>query len=363
MKNGFFIILLVLTIRSGKAQMADRPFCIETKIHSGMNLPFYDALTYLVKDDVSAFDISVSFPTYGTDFWEKLYNYPWSGFGGSFWNLGNDEVLGKAFAIYGFINIPLYKRTDRFSINYQGSAGGAYLTKKFDIYSNHLNRAIGSNLNLYIRLGIDSRIRLYNNCDLAIGLGITHFSNGKTRSPNYGINAGSVSLGLNYMFNKNKISWQEPEIPALTKRWVQSLIWSGGVKVYDNLYGKRYFISSVSYNLEYLLDHKRKTGLGSDFFYDGAISEALAREDGTPDKEFSDLIRLGLHASYATQYKKLVMGFQLGYYIYSKYTDLTLMYDRIYLQYLLTDHLIASVAVKSHFAKADFIEWGIGYRW
>jgi hypothetical protein len=361
-KNGLAVFLLLFSFLAGEAQPSGRPVSIDTKIHSGMNLPFYDALNYLIKDDVYAFDISVSFPSYGKDFWEKLSDYPRSGFGGSYWSLGNDEVLGKAFALYAFINLPLLRWKDKFSINYQGSAGGAYLTKKFDIYTNHLNRAIGSHANLYIRLGIDSRIRLYKNCDLDIGIGITHFSNGKTKSPNYGINAGTLSFGLNYLFN-NDIVRQDPEIPLLQKRYIQSLIYSAGVKVYDNLYGKRYFITSLSYNLEYQLSLKRRIGLGADFFYDGAISEALADENGTPDKNFSDLVRLGLHASYAIRYKRVVMGFQPGYYIYSKYTDLTLVYSRIFLQYLISNRLISTIAIKSHFAKADFIEWGIGYCW
>lgn len=355
--------MLLLSGLTGKAQLVKRPIIIEPKIHSGIILPFYDALTYLNKDDIYAFDISVSRPTYGEDFWEKLYRYPRSGVGFSYWNLGNNEVLGKAYALYGLINIPIFKRSEKFSINYQGSVGGAYLSKKFDVHNNHLNRAIGSHPNIYIRLGIDGRIKLSQHCELKIEAGATHFSNGKTKSPNYGINAGSVSLGLNYLYRKTNTTIQEPEIPGLGKRYMQSVIYSAGIKVYDNLLGNRYFISSVAYNLEYLLSHKRRIGLGADFFYDGSISEALANEEGIPDKDFTKLIRLGLHASYAIRYKQLVMGIQLGHYLYSKYTDLSLVYSRISLRYLLTNHLIASVGIKSHMAKADNIEWGLGYYW
>jgi hypothetical protein len=362
-KNVQLILLLLSAGLAVAAQTVKRPVSIDTKVHSGLNLPFYDALNYLMKDDVYAFDIAISFPAYGKDFWENLYRYPRSGFGGSYWSLGNDEVLGKAYAIYGFLNIPLFMRSEKFSINYQGSVGGAWLTKKFDVYTNHLNRAIGSHLNLFIWLGVDGRIRLLPRCDLEIDVGITHFSNGKTRSPNYGINAGSLSLGLNYLFNNNGITRQEPEIPGIAKRYIQSVIYSAGMKVYDNLNGRRYFISSVTYNLEYMINHKRRIGLGPDFFYDGSISEALASTDGTPDKYYFNHVRLGLHASYTSRYKQLLMGIQLGHYIYSKYTDLTLVYSRISLHYLITDHLIAGMAIKSHYAKADNIEWGIGYCW
>ena len=363
MKKGFLIFILVLTKLAANAQLVERPFIIEAKVHTGMNLPFYEALRYLVKDDIYAFDLSVSFPSYGKDYWEKIYRYPRQGLGLSCWSLGNNEVFGKAYVLYGFINIPIIKQTEKFSFNYQISCGGAYLPDKFDVHTNHLNRAIGSNTNIYIHLGIDGKIRLLPRSELVIEAGATHFSNGKTKSPNYGINAGSFSLGFNYLFNNNAAMLQAPEVPAVVKRYVQSVIYSAGSKVYDNLLGKKYFVTSVAYNLERFINLKRKIGVGADFFYDGSISEALAGEDGIPVKKFDKLIRFGLHASYAIQYKQLIMGIQAGYYLYSKYTVMTPVYNRISIQYLFTQNIIGSVSIKSHMAKADCLEYGIGYCW
>jgi hypothetical protein len=362
-KYGLLIFVLVLTGLAVNAQSVERPIIIESKIHMGMNLPFYKALRYLIKDDIYAFDVSVSFPTYGKDYWEKLYRYPRQGIGFSCWSLGNNEVFGKAYALYSFINIPFFKPAEKFSFNYQISCGGAYLPKIFDIYKNHLDRAIGSHTNIYIHLGIDGKITIFPRCVLVIEAGATHFSNGKTRSPNYGINAGSFSLGLNYLFNNKGATIQDPEIPRMNKRYVQSVIYSAGTKVYDNLYGKKYFVSSVSYNLERIINHKRKIGLGADLSYDGSISEALASEDGIPDKHFEKLIRFGLHTSYAIRYKQLIMGIQIGYYLYSKYTVITPVYNKLSIQYLLTRNIIGSISIKSHMAKADCLEYGIGYYW
>ena len=363
MKKGLLIFFLLLTGLTGRAQSMSRPFIIGSKLHSGIVLPFYKALGYLIQEDLYAFDLSVSFPTYGKDYWEKLYRYPRSGIGYSFWNLGNNEVFGNAHALYSYINIPFFRQTEKVSFNYQVSFGGAYLSKKFDIYENHLNRAIGSHTNVYIRLGIDVKIRLSTRYDLVIEAGTSHFSNGKTRSPNYGINTGSVSLGLNYLFRNNSIAIQEPEIPILEKRYIQSVIYSAGSKVYDNLLGKRYFINSVSYNLERFINHKRKIGLGADFSYDGSIRESLASEEGIPEKDFTKLIRFGMHTSYAIRYKQLMMGIQIGYYLYSKYIVLTPVYNKISVQYLLTKNIAGSIAVKSHMGKADCLEYGVAYYW
>jgi hypothetical protein len=362
-KARLLLFIIVMTGVAGKGQSVKRPFIIESKAHTGMILPLYKAIDYLIKDDVYAFDINVSFQTDGKDYWEKLYNYPRTGVGYSYWWLGNNEVFGKAHALYSFLSLPLNKRNTGFSFNYQISFGGAYVTKIFDIYENQINDAIGSHVNFYIRMGLDGKIRLFQRCDLIIEGGATHFSNGKVKSPNNGINAGTFSLGINYQFGNNVNSLKEPEIPVIGKRYVQSVIYSAGSKVYDNLLGKKYFTSSISYKLQRVLNHKIKTGLGADFFYDGSISEGLAGEDGIPEKDFYKLIRFGIHTSFDIRYKQLMLGLQVGTYLYSKYTVLTPVYNRISLLYQFSDHLIGSFGIKSHMGKADFLEFGIGYCW
>lgn len=364
MKNRLLIILIIASGFTGKAQSVKRPFIVEPKIQTGMILPFYEALSYLIKDDIYAFDLSVSFPTSGEEFWDKLYRYPRPGIGYSYWNLGNNQVLGKGHTLYCFINIPILKKNEKFSVNYQISAGTAYLTKIFDPQENHLNRAIGSHYNIYMRLGIDTKIKLTPVSELVLEMGATHFSNGKTRSPNYGINAGTISVGLNYLIKSTEVkSRNEPEIPDIDKIFVQSVSYSAGTKVYDNLLGNRYFVSSFSYNIEKAINQKRRLGLGADISYDGSISEARAVEKGKPDSDFNDLIRIGLHSSYSIRYKRLVAGIQVGHYVYSKHKVLTSVYNKLSVQYLITDHLTGNVSIKSHWAKADCLLWGIGYSW
>jgi hypothetical protein len=361
--NRLIIVVLLLARLTCEAQPVKIPFIIEPRVHTGIMFPFYKALNYLAKDDIYAFDLSVSFPTFGKSYWDKLYNYPRTGIGYSYWNLGNNEVLGSANTIYSFINIPFYKWKNIVQFNYQISLGGAYLSKIFDVNHNHLDRAIGSHTNIYFRLGIDGKIKLTSHTELILETGITHFSNGKTKSPNYGINAGTFSVGLNYLFNNSSDMINKPEIPQFEKKYTHSFIYSAGSKVYDNLLGKKYLVSSASYNLERQIDLKRKIGLGADLSYDGSIKEALAKQDGTPETDFVKLIRVGLHASYAVRYKQVVGGIQLGHYLYSKYIVLTPFYSKLSIKYLITNNIFGSIALKSHMGKADCLEFGAGYCW
>ena len=363
MKKRLIIFLILAAGLQAIAQPDGRPFVIKSGIHSGLNLPFYKALDYLIEDDIYAFDISIGFPSYGKDHWERLYNYPTTGMGYSLWTLGNDEVLGRAHAIYGYMSIPVLKKSGNFSLDFLAATGAAYLPYRFDIEGNHLNRAIGSNFNIYIRLGIQNRIRINNKAAVLLEAGTTHFSNGKTRSPNYGINAGSVSVGFSYLFNEKYGVVKEPEIPQIKKEYIHSLVWSAGSKTYDNLLNNRYLSTSITFNIERYVRHAGKAGLGAVAFYDGSISEALAAEKDRADEGLSKLVRLGLHASYAYRYKNMMAGLQIGHYLYSKYKVLTHIYNRISVQYLFTENIFGSIAIKSHWGKADCLEYGIGYTW
>jgi hypothetical protein len=170
-------------------------------------------------------------------------------------------------------------------------------------------------------------------------------------------------MGFNYLFNGNNTSIQKTSIPLIDKKYGQSILLSAGSKVYDNLLGKKYFVSSISYNIERVFNQKRRIGLGTDLFYDGSIREALAWEDGTPEKEFTKLIRFGIHGSYSVRYKRIIAGIQLGHYLYSKYTVMTKVYTRISLQYLITENISGSLSIRSHLGKADCLEWGLVYGW
>ncbi len=362
----FIFILLILTGIPGSAQKnfsRIRNVIIEPRFQYGVTLPLYDAVSYLIEENVHAIECNIAFPTYGTDYWEKIYRYPRTGVGYSFNTLGNNRVLGYAHALYGYMDVPLNRIPRKFSVNYQIAFGLAYITRHFDPHDNHLNRAISSHGNVYIRFGLNGKYRLNARSELVLEAGGTHFSNGKFRSPNYGINTATFSIGANYLLGDAGRSYENPEIPDFNKKFRHTLIIAGGSKVFDNLLGNKYFISSLSYTAERNTSLKRRFGLGADLFYDKSISEALANEEGIPDNTFFHLLRLGMHISHTVQYKKVSFSMQLGHYLYSKYTDLTLIYSRIAIQYMLSDHLMGNVSVKSHLAKADFVEWGIGYFW
>lgn len=359
----FFCILFICTGSIVAAQRPSGLFAGGITVHSGYNLPFYKALDYIIEDKVRAFDFSVGLQTEGRDHWENSFHNPRTGFGYSYWKLGNDEILGSAHAFYGFMNAPV-KRFRHFSLNVQCSAGAAYLPLKFDINENHLNRAIGSHMNIYIRLGADARFRIMSNGEFVIGAGMSHFSNGKTASPNYGINTGTLFAGINYLFRSPVITKnvEQEDLKPLTT-YTRSINFSAGHKVYDNLLNKKYISSSLTFNIEKNFNYVSHAGFGAVLFYDSSIGEALEVEKGLSESDFTKLVRLGAHVSYTCRYKNFIAGCQVGHYLYNKYKVMTNIYNRISVKYLLNENMAVSASVKSHLGKADCLEYGITYLW
>ncbi|MCB0409779.1 MAG: acyloxyacyl hydrolase, partial [Flavobacteriales bacterium] len=72
--------------------------------------------------------------------------------------------------------------------------------------------------------------------------------------------------------------------------------------------------------------------------------------------------RLGINGTYGLSMGKLDLLFQVGGYAYTAYEDNGYIYSKLGSRYYLTDKLFVNLALKTHFAVADFIEYGVGYR-
>jgi hypothetical protein len=129
-----------------------------------------------------------------------LHNYPSIGLTFYYSGFGNDSIsaeLGKVFALYPFINFPITPGESS-RLTFKLGVGVSYLTNKFDPKENYHNYAIGSHVNASINLSFEYRQRIVDRLHWVTSAGLTHFSNGATRSPNMGINILSAATGLSW---------------------------------------------------------------------------------------------------------------------------------------------------------------------
>jgi len=314
-----------------------------------------------------AFEFSIEQQTYGRQNWERAYNYPILGMTFLYTPLGNNPILGSAFALMPFINFPLYK-TRVFTFGFRFSLGAGYLTKKFDRLTNYKDIAIGSHINAAINLMFEARYRLSEYFTLTGGVSFQHFSNGSLKTPNYGLNAPLVSIGLAVKpVRENKDigdRYFAPTAPFSTTIRHSIEFDIGGALGYKNMtseLGYNYFVYHFFENTFIEVSRKSKVGLGLDLSYDESQKKILEMNNNPAGSPFQ-IMRPGVNAAYELMLGKLGFITNLGVYLGGKEKTNGPLYEKFCFQYTFFDNFFAHVLLKVHFGRADYIGWGIGYK-
>jgi hypothetical protein len=356
----------------------------------------------LIKGPVSGSEFSVEFQTMSNKPWQQYLSFPIVGIGTVWLNLGNPEKLGNAFALYPYVSFPLI-RTNYFKLNLKAGAGVSYLTKTYyntntDSLGNLLpsltgtNSAIGSNLNVYFSGGGNIEIPLSKSLSLTGDYTWNHISNGSAVAPNSGLNLLNGFIGLKYSPNyKRYNSPSKQNLPGIEQKITCELTVSGGFRQLYYKDNKTFPIGSIAFAAFHPIKNFMRMGVGIDVFYDG-VYDGNTQFERTYLKtnDLKNKIRVGVSWQNELLLGRLTAGFHFGLYLYNPLKNLEpcdsngnlinpaqskgliysyninnedgWLYTRASLKYALSKHIFASVGLKTHQQKAEFIEWGLGYR-
>ncbi|MEI8085518.1 MAG: acyloxyacyl hydrolase [Paludibacter sp.] len=353
----------------------------------------------LIQDAVRGAEISVEFQTMGEKPWQQYQNFPIIGVGAVWLNLGNPEKLGDAFALYPYISLPLW-RNKYFHLNMKGGMGASYLTKTYyntnkDSYGNTLpsltgtNAAIGSNLNIYFSGGGSLEIPIAKGFSATAEYTWNHMSNGSAVAPNTGLNLLNGFVGLKY-YPKYKVNFipQKQNITDIKKTFSVEMIAAGGFRQLYYQDQKTYPTASFVLGVYRPITNYFRMGLGMDVFYDGVYNGNTGfKRTYLAVDEFKNKLRVGLSWQNELMFGRMTAGFHFGLYLYNPlknlepYTDAQngelnksiiypynidkedgWLYTRAALKYAVSEHYFISLGLKTHLQKAEFIEWGLGYK-
>ena len=356
----FFIVLIFPCItKSQFTKIIDKGIGIEADYGYGFIMPHHKSIEYMLEDHIQTFDLKIPFPTYGNKNWNELYRYPYYGFGYYHSNLGNDKVYGKVNALYSYVKVPFIGRSNKANLSWQIAFGASYINKHFDIDENPQNLAIGSNLNIYIDFSLQSRIPLSKQVSLMNSVRFTHVSNGKVKSPNKGLNIFSASLGIYYQLKHS------PEIIVIDNSEINNkneyiIIHAGAIKSKSRYEPGYFYASSLIFDYNRNYSFKGRWGGGIDLFFD-ETNEQYSNNKESSNILNSDLYQLGLHVGHDLVVGRLSLVVNVGGYIYAPVKVDAPIYSRIGLRYRVKNKFIINYTLKSHWAKASYIEWGVGY--
>jgi transposase len=210
--------------------------------------------------------------------------------------------------------------------------------------------------------------RLFNRFGLQTGISLIHYSNANVKAPNTSTNTIALNIGVNYTFNNNEaIAFiKDSTTQNFKEKFHYNIVLRGGVNESDyiNLDQQPFIIGSVY--VDKRVNFKSTLTGGVDFFFSKFlekeieyISVSFPSFGVTGDEDYK---RIGLFIGHDLNLNNFALVTQFGYYLYYPYDFEGRVYQRIGLKYFATKKLFAVVSLKTHFAKAEAIEFGIGYR-
>jgi len=364
------LLLVFMFSKHGSSQFQHRLFSsnlvLEGKVHYGFLYAQHTELE-LYNAHFPAYELIVQQMTYGKNKWERAYNYPLIGLSFFYSGFGYHPSLGQVYAAMPFINFPLYKHRN-LTIGFRLALGLGYVTKPFNRLTNYKNLAIGSHLNAAANMMFEARYRLNYFLTLTTGFCLQHLSNGSLKLPNYGLNAPLINFGIAYgPFKENQNiddRFYAPTEPfaAIIRHTIEFNI--GGMLGYKNMkavYGQNFIVSHVFENTFIQVSQKSKFGLGLDVSYDPSHIKTLEKNNIPVNNKLS-ILRPGINAAYQLVMSRIGFIFNLGCYLGGKEKSNGPLYEKLALQYNFSKDIFATVMLKVHWGRADYIGWGLGYK-
>jgi len=311
----------------------------------------------LVTGHTTGFELTLVKQTDGSKLWQEIYEYPQTGFSFIHLDLSN-QYVGEANAVVAFIQFPCVTNPNLLC-SFRLAEGLGYVSTPFDRVENHKNLTASTHINAAIQVMADTRFKISKTLFFNLSYGITHFSNGSFKVPNLGINNISLNGGLTYQFSKPD-TFYKPKIPDLDRHWLFDLAYGFGVKENIQFISEQYFAHSFYFSFLKPVSHKSMLGIGGDVFYDLSLIQFL--DPAITTDISTKIIRGGAHVSYELVINKLTVLLHMGVYVVDRLNLDGSFYHRIGLKYQVGKHLFANLTLKSHFARADYVELGAGWR-
>ncbi len=357
-------MLLVLCSAFVFGQELEDSNSVEVNFLRGVIYPHSPELYHLITGHPEGFMVSFSKKTHGKEAWQKLYNYP--DYGGYFiFQDFKNEILGKNYAVGAHYNFYFLKRKLQFKIG----QGIAMTTNPYDKENNSKNRAFGSrymgNTNFMLNFKKD---HLIDGLGVEAGFFFTHYSSGRFKSPNSGLNTYGINLGVNYDLGVRKprirdtvavsMKYREPVKLNLVFRtgFNESIVIGSGQKPF-------YHIGCYA---DKRLNRKSALQFGADFFFTNSIKEYIKyRSIAYPEDHLdpnTDYKRIGVFVGHELFINRISLETQVGYYVYQPFDSGSPVYDRLGMKYYWTPKFYSGLAVKTHGFLAEATEFSIGVR-
>ena len=379
MKNSFFFYyptflkrfgLIVILCISTLFARGQKGVSMESAAHLGVVIKHSPELTFDVKGASVGAELNFKFQTFGKNEWEEWRNFPKFGVTAFWMRFGNESILGHAFAITPNLTIPLFDKK-KWSGHFQIGTGIGYMTKKYDVVNNPKNNAIGSNITAAMLMRFYATRSINSDWKFNLGISLSHFSNGGSRLPNFGLNIPALMCGVSYTpraLQKEDYIFHKKSKKSLRKFGID--IHSGyGLVQRFAIGGPRFPVYFVAVGGNYYLNRVNRLVSGFEYEQNKAVyffalhtGHSMTRNDA-----WRKASRLSFFVGDEFLFGRWSMNLQVGIY-FGKFSFLrsgdfyTKFSTRFYLpnKGFLKQKIFLSFSLKTHLSVADYFGFGGG---
>lgn len=316
----------------------------------------------------------------------KMYPNTIQGIGIGYNTFYNTKEVGNPLAVYVFQTSQIAYITPNLSFDYEWNFGASFGWKKYDAEKNPYNTIVGSKANAYINLGFLLNWQITKEVAFRAGIGLSHYSNGNTSYPNFGVNTLDGRIGLTWCPQNNPDSrYQRNNRLAVTPKY--------GFKPYINydviIYGATkkkgimweegsgtvipgvFAVAGLNFSPMYNFNKYFRAGLSLDAQYDESanITDHLANTDTPTDDlkffrpPFIEQFSMGLSVRAEVVMPIFSINLGIGKNFICRGKDTNSFYQNFVLKTDITRNVFLHVGYQLYkFKNPNNLMLGIGYR-
>ncbi|MEP2280746.1 acyloxyacyl hydrolase [Maribacter sp.] len=358
-----FAILIIAANCFGQEPGESKKYTLDANQFYGSIILHNPDISHLITEHPAGVILSYNRKTYGLESWEEAYNYPDLGYSFIYQN-SNNSTLGDNYGLYAHYNFYLFRRNMQLRIG----QGISYATNPYDKVINFRNNAYGSDIlsSTYLMFNFHKE-NIVKGLGFKAGVSIIHYSNANFRAPNTSTNTLALNAGFVYDLDGGKeIEYIHREKEKITEPVRYNLALRTGLNESDVIDSGQYGFVVLSAYADKRLSRKSALQLGTDVYFSSFLKELIRYQSiAFPENGVNaddDYKRVGVFAGHELFINKMSVISQFGYYVYYPFDFEGRTYLRMGLKRYFGDKIFGAVTLKSHGAKAEAVEFGIGIR-
>jgi len=370
--KGLFLCISFLGLVSTVAPGQSPAVYYTMQGHYGRIIRHTPKLLFEVPSSSWGLDVNVQFQGDGEKEWQIAQRFPKVGLNAVFYDLGDSQVLGRAYGLAPNLTLSLLDRNN-WQVEFLLGTGLAFLDRWYHVNENPTNNGIGSPVNNLTVFKLTVGRTFGQHWDVQVGGSLVHFSNGASQLPNLGLNIPALLLGLRY----SPAPLHRSAVKDLTyekkpgHRWGANVHFGMAFRELSVPGGPKQPVYAATLAAEYRLSKYNHLLIGVDYEYHKDVFQFTRHNFTfhTDEEARQGATRWGLSLSDEIHFGRVALLLQAGWYVSSKHVlALKPMYNKLGLRYFLpgigkrAHRPYASVTLKSHSITAEYIALGFGMK-